>query len=616
MCGIYSVIGSTTPQQKVFAGLKRLEYRGYDSWGVAWIDSSGSKIEIEKQVGKLPATASFPDSSKDSRSSISNPSLLSSMHQVSIGHTRWATHGGVTQVNAHPHLSSDGKFALVQNGVVENMSELKTSLLKDGFKFISQTDTEVIVRLIERELKKHNLTQLTYEILLSVFRQLAGRNTIAVLTNTGEVFAIRDGSPLIVGRNKGRFVISSDVLSMQSNVQEFVALESGEGVALSFSKSKSRWQLASYDLSGLEKKTISWQKVEVTADNKIDKGGFDHFMLKEIMEQPTTLKSTAVQDEAELKKALKIIKQSRVVYCLGSGGASYSASEIAYLLRKLGVMSVELQACEALTFKKLWSDKDVAIVISQSGESADTLEVVEWMKSSGMQIITLVNMSGSSIARLGDTNFPLGVGPEIAVASTKAMSGQIVWGLLVAQLFNGLKLEEFKEKLNVFSYSLSIWLNDQSVLIQLKKIASDLAKIDHSFVLGKGELLPSAKEFALKLKEIAYLHAEAFSAGELKHGPIALIDKKSVVFCLVAQDEHLSDVLNAAAQVKSRGARVIGVGSINSEYFDEWIKVPGDLLFAPIACFVPAQLLTYYLALLKGNDADKPRNLAKSVTVK
>jgi glucosamine--fructose-6-phosphate aminotransferase (isomerizing) len=292
------------------------------------------------------------------------------------------------------------------------------------------------------------------------------------------------------------------------------------------------------------------------------------------------------------------------------------SGEVAFCLRQQGIPATAVKSYEARSYQSLCGPEDLCIAISQSGETADTIEVIEWMKEKGVTIASIVNMPGSTITRLSELSFMLQIGPEIGTASTKAVAATITWGVALAQQLAGRSLAELKKEVAAYEEEVSLWLKDQKIHQQLKDLAKELAKIDHLFVLGRGQLYMSALESALKLKEISYIHAEGFSGGELKHGVIALIEKGTPVFCLIADDDERADMLNAAAEVSARGARVIGISPEENQLFADWIPVPSHPLFASISSFLPAQLLTYYLALEKDLDPDKPRNLAKSVTVK
>jgi glutamine---fructose-6-phosphate transaminase (isomerizing) len=596
MCGIYATFLLTdqakTAGQRALAGLKRLEYRGYDSWGVSVLNND--ILVTDKHAGKISGVEklSLPDA------------------QIALGHTRWATHGGVTDVNAHPHLASDGSFALVQNGVMENYQEIKKMLMEEGYDFISQTDTEVIVHLLEKVAKPGDGKPLSFTDLSQAFRQLTGRNTVGVLTKEGAVFAIRDGSPLVIARDElGNWFLSSDVVSVAEDATHYYALESGEGVAIENGK------VLLFDVNTNEEKKLQLQPIDVQS-MKLDKSGFDHFMLKEIHEQAEVLHRPLEQKDELYAELLFKLRAARNVYTVGAGSADFVSGEIAFLLRQQGISATAVKSYEARAYRSLVSSEDVCIAVSQSGETADTIEVIEWMKEKGVTIVSIVNMPGSTLTRLSDLPFMLQIGPEIGIASTKAVSSMMTWGISVAQQLAGLSLEDLKKEVKTYEAELSFWLKDEIVQKQLHGLAKELIKRRDVFLLGRGQLYMPTLESALKLKEISYIHAEGFSGGELKHGVIALIEEGTPVFCLIAEDDEKADMLNAAAEVSARGARVIGIAAEQNQLFETWIRVPSHPLFAPISSFLPAQLLTYFMALEKGLDPDKPRNLAKSVTVK
>lgn len=591
MCGIY-IAKAPNAQQKVLNGLKRLEYRGYDSWGISVLDSNS--LTIEKYVGKIGDV-----------NALSLPKAA-----IALGHTRWATHGGVTQLNAHPHMASDGSFVLVQNGVVENYQELKSTLHDKQYEFKSETDTEVIVHLLEEARKEQHTCPDITSFAKSMLK-LHGRSTVGVLCLDGSLLVYRNGSPLIVGKNAaGEIYFSSDVLSIAADATEYVTIDNQQIVTMS-----AKGKLELFDAITLKKLSLTFKPIDVKT-NIIDKQGYDHFMLKEVFDQASVLENVIHQPEGMLSDFITNLKKAKTVYTVGAGSASFVASFIAFSLRKVGLPAVELKSYEARSYKQLFSKDDIAIVISQSGETTDTNEVVEWMKEKGMAIGSIVNMVGSTLTRMSDYPNMLQIGPEVAIASTKALAGQIVWGIYLTQLIKGENIQQFEKDIKVYQSHLQSWLDDTQFQNNIKALAQQLAQHDKMFVLGRGRLYNSALEFALKMKEISYIHAEGFSGGELKHGVIALITKGVPVVCLVTNDDEKADMLSAAAEVRARGGMIIGISEENNELFDQWIEIPKDVLFTPISCIVPAQLLTYYMALEHGYDPDKPRNLAKSVTVK
>src|SRR5258708_31040769 len=405
MCGIYTVVLQSEKNQdagkKVLDGLKRLEYRGYDSWGVAVV--ADGKIEVEKRAGKLGEVKK----------------LKLRGGKVAIGHTRWATHGGVTDVNAHPHLATDRSFALAQNGVVENYQELKAKLLTENFTFISQTDTEVIVRQIEKVAAGER--PVTFALVGKAFRQLTGRNTITVLTREGNVFAVRDGSPLVVGKDEsGNFFLSSDVVSLAADASLYYPLESREGVEIVDGEVKL------YNIDTLKQKNLQFHNIDVES-LRLDKGGFPHFMIKEIYEQTEVLERSLTQPAGLFEKLVEKIAGAQNVFTVGAGSADFVSGQLAFFLRQHGVHATAVKAYESRSFKSLVGKGDVCIAVSQSGETADTVEVVEWMKAEGATIASIVNMPGSTLSRLSDLPFMLQIGPEIGIASTKAVTSMIVW---------------------------------------------------------------------------------------------------------------------------------------------------------------------------------------------
>ncbi len=599
MCGIYmtSQAKSMKAGEKVFSGLKRIEYRGYDSWGVAVVTDSG--LKLKKMIGKLSELGG----------------LEFAPGRCALGHTRWATHGGVTKENAHPHLAQNGSFALAQNGVVENFQELKDQLLDWEYDFESQTDTEVIVGLIEQEMEKKKVIEPDAKIIQTVFRKLSGRNTIAVLARSGKMFAVRNGSPLIVGREKkpGSIYFSSDVVSLSGDVSEYVVIKSGQMVEFVDKK------LHIFQTETLAPIKFTYTKMQLN-QTVTDIEGYDSFMLKEIYEQAKVLHNVVDKKEGEFQGAAQAITKAATVFTVGAGTASFVAGHTAFLLRKLGIQAHAVASYEADSYKSLCNKKSVCIAFSQSGETADTNEVVEWMRAKGATIISVVNMPGSTLTQISHMPFMLNVGAELAVASTKAFFGHMVWSMTIYSLLCNEKYVANKKNIIEFEQQLNDWFRQKNIQQKIHNLALNLAQKQQVFVLGRGDLYYSSLECALKLKEISYIHAEGFSGGELKHGVIALIEQGTPVLCLVAEDENKENMLNAIAQVNARGGYTIVVASKDNELYKEWIEVPelqmGEVSMMPLMSIVPSQLLTCYMAMHKGYDVDKPRNLAKSVTVK
>lgn len=598
MCGIYAVMqtsnNDTNAGQKVFAGLKRIEYRGYDSWGVATLDDENG-FTINKQIGKLSTAKN----------------ILFPQATIALGHTRWATHGGVTQKNAHPHQAKNGAFVLVQNGVVDNYQELHKELKQKKYAFVSETDTEVIVGLLEQEMEWLDQKDLDREIVTTVFKRLLGRNTIAVLTGTGRILAVRNGSPLIVGKNKsGDIFLSSDVSSMSVDADEYIRIDSGQLVECELGAVKI------YSVKDGKEIDAAFEPIEYMAQAS-NIGKYDNFMLKEIHEQAEVLSQVLKGKEFAYQEAVSLLSNADRVFCIGAGTASYVAGYMAYVLQKNSILAFHVPSYECESQLSLCTAKSVAIVFSQSGETADTNEVVEKMKEKKVKIISVVNMQGSTLSQVSDTPIMIGVGPELAVASTKAFLGHMVFSLTIEGLLRKKTFIELERELTIFEQQLQDWFANVKIQKKVTEVAEKLENVSNLFVLARGNLYFLGLECALKIKEIAYIHAEGFSGGELKHGMIALVEKGVPVICLVDDDTDTANMLNAVSQIKSRGAYTIGISPHNNELFDEWIEVAGSQkTFGMLSYVIPAQLMTCYIAQAKGFDVDKPRNLAKSVTVK
>lgn len=585
MCGIYACLGNFDATTKVLEGLKRIEYRGYDSWGIA---IANKKIKIEKHVGKI---------------SLINKLKLANSNNA-IGHTRWATHGGVTKKNAHPHLAQNGNFALVQNGVLENYQELKTGLQKNDYKFQTETDTEVIVALLEKECQE----KIELKQFAKVIKKMAGRNTILLLTKNGEVWAYRQGSPLIVGQGeRNNYFFSSDLASMSHDAKNYYVIENQEIVHFDGKN------IQVYQVKDLTTKKLSFHRMNQQA-LEIDKGHYAHFMLKEIYEQKESFIKVLDKSEELFEKIAKKIEISRNIYVVGAGSASYAALSIVSHLRANKQNIYHVPAYDYTDFVQDFSKQDLAIILSQSGETADTIEAVEQMKAKGVFIISVVNMPASTLMNMADIAYPLNVGAEIGVASTKALTGHMLFGMALSSYLEN-KNFSFKKEIENFSKQLTDWFANKKIMNDIKKTAKLLSQKNDLYILGREQLLASALEFALKIKEVSYLHAEGFSAGELKHGVIALIEKETPVICLLNKTNR-ENMLSSAHEVKARGAKIIGIATKNEEIFDFFIKLPQAEKFVNLSSIVVAQLLTYEIALLKKLDPDKPRNLAKSVTVK
>ena len=570
MCGIFGYIGKRNDAAKVvFEGLKRLEYRGYDSWGiVAKQETRNRKQEtgdliIEKHVGKIS------DSSLNSK-------LLTLSSRLAIGHTRWATHGGVTVANAHPHLDCSGKLALVHNGIVENYQKLRKSLGKKGHKFKSETDTEVVVHLVEEYAKRQSLK----EAVRSAFQDITGLNAFVFISDKDQIFAVTKKAILLGDSQLAE--ISADNVRITSLV----------------TRKKIKPKVLNID----------WKAEE------IELGRFKHFMLKEIYEQPQILRNIAQNYTQQINQLCKIIRQAHGIFLIGAGSAFHACLAGSYLFSKIAKEHVNTIVASEFNYLEDFLTKDSLIIaLSQSGETIDIIEPLKRAKEKGSKIVAIVNNQGSTIWQMADYKMLLGAGPEIAVASTKAYIAKLAILLLIV---NGLigKLENSQSLLMEAAAEVERLLNEENSTIE--KISRELAKHEHIFTLGRGLSFQSALEAALKMKEVSYIHTEGLAGGELKHGPIALISEGTPCVVFAPLDETYEAIISNAAEIKSRGGLIIGIGPIQESVFERWIKVKDLGVASIIANVIPAQLFGYYLALERKLDPDKPRNLAKSVTVK
>lgn len=579
MCGIFAYVGNRKNAAGIVqGGLQRLSYRGYDSWGIVVLDDH--KLVIKKSTGRVPEKlVHLPQSN------------------IGLGHTRWATHGGVTTRNAHPHVASDDLFALVHNGIFENYLDYK-SALAGNYTFHSETDTEVLVRLIESE--RQSASDLMAAT-CSAFAKVSGRNTIAIIGDSGELIAARNGSPLVIGRNTatGEFFLSSDILSFASLVDQVCVIDNGQIIRYQ------NGELTSYRLGRTGESTLHWVPNTVE-QGLIEKEGYSHFMLKEIFEQPRVIKQMGTRASQELMTVAAAVQSAPHVYTIGSGTTGIAAAQIAYYLRTIAkVSAVSLVGAEAQSYLPLFTRGDLLIAPSQSGETADVLEIVELAKQKGVLVASCVNMQGSMLTKLSDYPAMVQAGPEICVCSTKVFTAHLAWGYLLAKAVVG-QLADGVKNIHRLSTSLGELLKSQTFHTSLKQLARDLCKKEHIFLLAKGQNLQIAAEGMVKIIEQSYIHAHAIPAGDLKHYAITLMEKSVLVLALLSHDEVAADVESAIHEVEARGATVTIINSL----------VPDLGEVSAIANIVPLQLLAYYLGLALGRDIDKPRNIAKSVTVK
>jgi glucosamine--fructose-6-phosphate aminotransferase (isomerizing) len=563
-----------------------MEYRGYDSAGIATFNDG--RIALRKGVGKV--------------AEVNQTFRLDSLPGgVGIGHTRWATHGGVTEANAHPHVSSSGQIAIVHNGIIDNHAELREMLLGKGYLFRSETDSEVIA----------NLLQLNYDRTLDVTEtidrtvaELNGNYAFAAVLPDGTLAAARFHEPLILGLGPDGYFLASDVLGFVEQTDRVIYIENRE-IITATSKG-----LSVRDFGGSPAKHEVIRISTEVAD--VDKGEYVHYTMKEIVEQPFTILKTALKSGAELSRAAEAIRQAKMVYVTGSGSSLNAGLIGKYLLSKHARINVEPIISSEARFSAIRFDAEsVLVAVSQSGESADVLEAVSMAKEGGAKVVSIVNVERSSLARMSSVAIGLGCGPEIGVAATKSFTSQIVAFMRLAdEASKGRISPNFEEVSRVISDSLA----DHS---KIRRIAEKIADIRDIYVLGMGAHWPIASEASLKLKELAYVHAEAIPGGELKHGPLALLDSHAQVILLNPSDSTYPNVMASGHEVKARGAKVIGVSDRPSEIYDHWIEIPSvDQNLFPLVEVIPLQLLSYYLALRQNANPDYPRNLAKSVTVK
>jgi len=609
MCGIVGYIGDREAQDILIKGLSRLEYRGYDSAGVAIVNGN---LEVRKKQGKIARLSA----------DLSNASLSG---KLGIGHTRWATHGAPSDTNAHPHVSTDGTFALVHNGIIENYTALRDMLTKRGYAFSSQTDTEVLVRLIEDVVKETGLS--LGKAVRQALSQVRGTYGIALVSrdNPDMLIAARKGSPLILGVGEGEYFLGSDAAPIVEYTRKVVYLNDGELVVVR----RKGFKVFSVDDEKLNK-TIHELEWDL---EQIEKGGYEHFMLKEIMEQPTALENAMrgrlyeeepyIQLGGLMDSIHRMRKADRIILC--ACGTSWHAALVGeYLIEAWARIPVEVEYASEFRYRNpILRDGDAVLVISQSGETADTLAAVREAQRQGIPVYGICNTVGSTIARETDAGVYLHAGPEIGVASTKAFTAQVT---VLAQLalklaqdsqLSEAELKEIVRELKQIPAKIAEVLENVSCI---EDIAKTFRYAQNFLYLGRGANFPVALEGALKLKEISYIHAEGYPAAEMKHGPIALIDRFMPVVFIAMKDSTYEKVVSNIEEVVARDGVVIVVTDAENSELDHLcehvIRVPKthDML-SPLLTVIPLQLLSYYIAVLRGCDVDQPRNLAKSVTV-
>ncbi len=612
MCGIVGFTGTKQAAPILLDGLTRLEYRGYDSAGVAIMDENpdgDTKIEVVKTKGRLKTLCEMTDNGK----------ALSGT--CGIGHTRWATHGEPSTTNAHPHCNSDKTIAIVHNGIIENYQHLKAKLVKRGYHFTSETDTEVVVQLLDRYYEGNPL-----EAIFNVMLRIQGSYSLGVVfsDHPGEIYAVRKASPLIVGLSDEGNFIASDVPAILSHTRKVVFIEDQEVVKLS----PEGVAFYNFDKEEIEKQPsfIDWDA------EAAEKGGFEHFLLKEIYEQPKAVRDTigpriidgnVVIDELNMTE--DEIRSISRIYIVGCGSAYHVAMSSKYVLENMTRIPVEVDLASEFRYRDpILDSNSMVIVISQSGETADTLAALREAKARGVKVLGIVNVVGSSIAREVDAVLYTCAGPEISVATTKAYSTQLAAIYLIGMYFARIRgtvpdeeMSEMIKELQSLPEKIEQILKDKE---RIQWFANKFSTSKDVFFLGRGLDYATALEGSLKLKEISYIHSEAYAAGELKHGTISLIEDGILVVAVGTQDALFEKLMSNVVEVKSRGAYIMGLTNYGhysiEDVADFTVYVPKThKYFTTSLAVVPLQLMAYYISVAKGLDVDKPRNLAKSVTV-
>ena len=611
MCGIIGFAGKKETVPILLDGLERLEYRGYDSAGVAVVSVDG-KLQVKKSKGRLAVLREVLDSQ--------NPLW----GNIGIGHTRWATHGEPSDVNAHPHVGQDGKIAVVHNGIIENYLEIKKSLLRKGVVFASDTDTEVIVQLLEYYYrKKFNLMDAVYAVL----NRIKGAYAMGILCADfpEQIIAARKDAPLLIGYGEDENYMASDVTALLAHTNTVTYMEDDEVAVITAD------HVQIFDRDGFllekEKHLIEW---DVSA---AEKDGYAHFMLKEIMEQPEAVRKTVSPRLAageivleELNNAEELLKGISRIYIVACGSAYHVGMVGTYALEK--ILHIPVEACLASEFRysePVLGESALVIVISQSGETLDSMAALREAKRKGSKVLSIVNVMGSSIARESDYVLYTWAGPEIAVATTKAYTTQMIlllmFGVYLAKQLNRIEQREYMEivkELQALPEKIRIVLNDLKIY---QKAASRYFNHNSVFYIGRNMDYALGLEGSLKLKEISYIHSESYAAGELKHGTISLIEHGTLVVALATYEPLVEKILSNIVEVKSRGAEVLAMTTertesmISSQASEVFVIPKVHSLLQPVLGVIPLQLFAYYVALNRGCDIDKPRNLVKSVTV-
>jgi glucosamine--fructose-6-phosphate aminotransferase (isomerizing) len=597
MCGIFGYIGARDEApQVVLAGLKKLEYRGYDSWGIAARQNgsaAGAGLLVEKHVGKIgQATTTLPGG------------------QAALGHTRWATHGGVTETNAHPHLDCTGRFAVIHNGIIENHEELRRELMARGHRFSSETDTEVVSHLLEDGARDVADCEGLVEALIRVFRRLDGLSAISVLDPGAQcIAAAKNGSPLVLGWGEDGNYLASDSSALLEHTRRLTFLEDGQAALVS-GEQVAVYEVASgRQLSDVKVWDITWH------EELADLEGHPHYMDKEIHEQPRVLRRLAAEALDEAQVLARMVAEASTVHLVGCGSAAHAAKAGEYLFSRVAAQQANaVVGSEFGYLTDFVNERSLVIGFSQSGETIDLLESMKAGRQHGAKLAALVNVEGSSLFRMVDCPLLLRAGPERCVLATKSFTAKIAVLLLAAYAARG-RLAEGQRVVERAADEIQLFLSDGRVE-QVRALAERIVEREHLYVIGRGPSYPLALEAALKIKEVSYMHAEGFAGGELKHGVIALIEGGTPCLVLAPNDETFRAIVSGAQEIKARGGYIVGISPRGSEVWDVHIPVAEVGEGAALVNAVPPQVLAYELARLRGLDPDKPRNLAKSVTVK
>ncbi|MBD9219074.1 MAG: glutamine--fructose-6-phosphate transaminase (isomerizing) [Clostridiales bacterium] len=611
MCGIVGYVGKNQAPSILLNGLEKLEYRGYDSAGIAVHD--GVNINFLKAKGRLENLKKLYEE---------NPITGT----LGIGHTRWATHGAPSDVNAHPHVSDDNIIGVVHNGIIENYMEIKEELLAKGYTFKSETDTETVTYLIDDNYKNGMSFE---DAVFSAVDRIEGTYALGIICKDepGKLIAVRKGAPLIIGKGEGENFIASDIPAILHHTREVYFVEDNEVAVITEN---------TINIYNKDRQPVHRDIFHVTWDiEAAEKNGFAHFMLKEIHEQPRIVRETILKrmpedknfvDLDDIKLGKEELDNIDRIYIVACGTAYYAGLVGKYLIEKICRIPVVSDVASEFRYKDpILDERTLLIVVSQSGETADTLEALRIAKKHNARVLAIVNAVGSSIAREADDVFYILAGPEIAVASTKAYSAQVAaMYILTAHIaltlgkISDKEFEEIRDEMYQLPSKIEYILQKEN---EEKRLAAKYKDVHNVFYIGRGLDYMVSQEGSLKLKEIAYLHSEAYAAGELKHGPIAMIDDNSLVIAIATQNDIIEKTISNIKEVRARGAKTIvitmeGNKMINSEVADDIFYIPKTLdILAPVLANIPNQLFAYYVALNLGTDIDKPRNLAKSVTV-